>query len=371
VPPGPSRNGSNRAATGPLHVTDRLGPGPARHDTAVAGPNGFDGPPTGTARPVRRPGPPPAGARPGPTGRRPRTARQRRRRSTLIITLVILLLGLAAGVGAWWFASGRYSKVPDVSGEPRTTAQSALHRAGFDQIPISTEYSESVAKDAVIRTDPPSGSELTRDKTITLVVSSGKERFTVPDVRNGGLAAAQATLAKLPVRVSVARQPSDAVPPGQVVGTDPANGTQVRRGQTVRLLVSSGPPIIAVPDVTGQSQDDATKALTAAGFKVAVRQDFSDSVDEGQVLAQQPGGNSQAAKSSTVTIVVSQGPVLITVPDIPAGTSTADARTQLESLGLKVKVNKHFGGLLGQLVGLNPPAGSQLPRGDTVTLDVV
>jgi serine/threonine-protein kinase len=89
------------------------------------------------------------------------------------------------------------------------------------------------------------------------------------------------------------------------------------------------------------------------------------------VLGQQPGGNSQAAKSSTVTIVVSQGPVLITVPDIPAGTSTADARTQLESLGFKVKVNKHFGGLLGQLVGLNPPAGSQLQRGDTVTLDVV
>jgi serine/threonine-protein kinase len=361
-------NGKTGDMAAALLSTDRVGVDAGRHDTAVAGP------PHGSATAERngdgarrafagRPGAPP---RRPPT--RTRTARQRRRRSTIIITLVILLLGLLAGVGAWWMVSGRYSTVPNVSGESRSVAQLALRRAGFGQTGVTSEYSENVAKDSVIRTVPPSGSELTRNRSVTLVVSSGKERFTIPDVHDQSQQDAQAALAKFPFQISVVQQTSDSVPNGNVIGTDPSAGSQVKRGQTVRLLVSSGPAIIEVPDVTGQSQGDATQTLTNASFKVAVRQEISDDVDPGTVIDQQPAGNDHAAKFSTVTITVAQGS-LITIPSVSGDVGAA--KTELQSLGLKVKVHKRFGGLLGRLVDMSPSPGTQVHRGDTVNLDVI
>jgi len=361
-------NGKTGDMAAALLSTDRVGVDAGRHDTAVAGPPHGSATAEGNGDGARRA----FAGRPGAPPRRPatrtRTARQRRRRSTIIITLVILLLGLLAGVGAWWMVSGRYSTVPNVSGESRSVAQLALRRAGFGQTGVTSEYSENVAKDSVIRTVPPSGSELTRNRSVTLVVSSGKERFTIPDVHDQSQPDAQTALAKFPFQISVVQQTSDSVPNGNVIGTDPSAGSQVKRGQTVRLLVSSGPAIIDVPDVTGQSQGDATQTLTNASFKVAVRQEISDDVDPGTVIDQQPAGNDHAAKFSTVTITVAQGS-LITIPSVSGDVGAA--KTELQSLGLKVKVHKRFGGLLGQLVDMSPSPGTQVHRGDTVNLDVI
>jgi serine/threonine-protein kinase len=361
-------NGKTGDMAAALLSTDRVGVDAGRHDTAVAGPPHGSATAEGNGDGARRA----FAGRPGAPPRRPptrtRTARQRRRRSTIIITLVILLLGLLAGVGAWWMVSGRYSTVPNVSGESRSVAQLALRRAGFGQTGVTSEYSENVAKDSVIRTVPPSGSELTRNRSVTLVVSSGKERFTIPDVHDQSQQDAQAALAKFPFQISVVQQTSDSVPNGNVIGTDPSAGSQVKRGQTVRLFVSSGPAIIEVPDVTGQSQGDATQTLTNASFKVAVRQEISDDVDPGTVIDQQPAGNDHAAKFSTVTITVAQGS-LITIPSVSGDVGAA--KTELQSLGLKVKVHKRFGGLLGRLVDMSPSPGTQVHRGDTVNLDVI
>jgi len=361
-------NGKTGDMAAALLSTDRVGVDAGRHDTAVAGPPHGSATAEGNGDGARRA----FAGRPGAPPRRPatrtRTARQRRRRSTIIITLVILLLGLLAGVGAWWMVSGRYSTVPNVSGESRSVAQLALRRAGFGQTGVTSEYSENVAKDSVIRTVPPSGSELTRNRSVTLVVSSGKERFTIPDVHDQSQPDAQTALAKFPFQISVVQQTSDSVPNGNVIGTDPSAGSQVKRGQTVRLLVSSGPAIVEVPDVTGQSQGDATQTLTNASFKVAVRQEISDDVDPGTVIDQQPAGNDHAAKFSTVTITVAQGS-LITIPSVSGDVGAA--KTELQSLGLKVKVHKRFGGLLGRLVDMSPSPGTQVHRGDTVNLDVI
>ena len=359
-------NGKTGDMAAALLSTDRVGVDAGRHDTAVGGPPHGSATAEGNDRRAfaGRPGAPPPGRPPTRT----RTARQRRRRSTIIITLVILLLGLLAGVGAWWMVSGRYSTVPNVSGESRSVAQLALRRAGFGQTGVTSEYSENVAKDSVIRTVPPSGSELTRNRSVTLVVSSGKERFTIPDVHDQSQPDAQTALAKFPFQISVVQQTSDSVPNGNVIGTDPSAGSQVKRGQTVRLLVSSGPAIIDVPDVTGQSQGDATQTLTNASFKVAVRQDISDDVDPGTVIDQQPAGNDHAAKFSTVTITVAQGS-LITIPSVSGDVGAA--KTELQSLGLKVKVHKRFGGFLVHLVDMSPSPGTQVHRGDTVNLDVI
>src|SRR5205823_12817459 len=170
------------------------------------------------------------------------------------------------------------------------------------------------AKDNAVRTEPGAGAHLLPNKTITLVVSSGKERFAVPDVRNATADAAARALAKIPVRVVTTRQPDDSVSKDVVIGTDPATGTQVKRGATVRLLASTGPPVLAVPDVTNKPQDDATKILTDAGFKVTAAQDVSDTVPAGSVINQDPHAGTSLAKFSQVTIVVSIGARFVHLP---------------------------------------------------------
>jgi len=63
-------------------------------------------------------------------------------------------------------------------------------------------------------------------------------------------------------------QYSDTVPAGQIIGTDPAAGTQVPRDSKVRVIFSKGPQPIPIPDVRTKSVADATATLQAAGFPV-------------------------------------------------------------------------------------------------------
>src|SRR5699024_9015311 len=125
--------------------------------------------------------PPPPVVIPPPKRRKEVSARTRRRRRGLIAFVIILLLGIAAGVTAWWFASGRYSTVPNVRGASAAKATTALEDAGYQAGSTSSEFSETVPKGAVIETDPEMGSRVPRGNTVALVVSLGKDRIAVPD----------------------------------------------------------------------------------------------------------------------------------------------------------------------------------------------
>jgi len=78
----------------------------------------------------------------------------------------------------------------------------------------------------------------------------------------------------------------------------------------------------------------------------------------------------QLEKGHTVTITVSKGSETVTVPDIGTGTPVDQARTTLEGAGLKVKVRNILGGNSGTVFQLDPPSGTQVHRGDTVTVYV-
>ena len=108
----------------------------------------------------------------------------------------------------------------------------------------------------------------------------------------------------------------------------------VKLDSSVDLVVSKGLPPVDVPDVRGQQLADATTALEAAGLRAAVGdQAFSDTVPKGSVIDQSPRGGT-LTKGSTVTLTVSKGPDLVTVPDL-RGRSVEDAQRTLQDLGLK------------------------------------
>jgi eukaryotic-like serine/threonine-protein kinase len=377
VPPPPARSGPD-ASSARSAALNRPSPVDGT-DTDVLRKNHIDSYDTnvvprsvGTSRPGPPPPPPPVVT--PPRRRQPRSPRSVRRRRALIIALVVLLVGLGCAYGGWWLASGRFSQVPKVAGDSFLAAKHTLEQAGYKVARRpAPQFSETVPKDLVVSTDPRQGAQVARGRTITIVLSAGKERYTLPSTV-AGRTPAQVRSMLSTLRVNVAAEtspePSDTIKAGLVTRLSPAAGTQVKRNQNVMIFVSTGPPIIAVPAIApGTPYDQAVHKLKHARFAIKRVDDFSDTVAKDTVIAVEPTG--EARKFSTITVTVSKGPQLVAVPEIATGTSVRQATLRLKHLGFRVKVVKHFGGLLNEVVGMDPPAGTLVPPGTTVTIDVV
>jgi beta-lactam-binding protein with PASTA domain len=136
--------------------------------------------------------------------------------------------------------------------------------------------------------------------------------------------------------------------------------------------VSSGPPVVAVPDVSGKKKDDAVQALTKAGFTATFSQAFSDTVAEGLVISTTPPAGGSAVKFSSIGVVLSKGPESVTIPNITEGADPAEAKAALENLGLVVTIIKQDKGLFDfsgyRVLSVDPGPGSVVRKGSPVVL---
>jgi serine/threonine-protein kinase len=140
----------------------------------------------------------------------------------------------------------------------------------------------------------------------------------------------------------------------------------------VTLVISTGPPVVTVPSVVGQSRNEATSALKDAGFEVTYIDREDDSADPGTILAQDPGGDGRARRGSTVTLFVAKRPPRIPVPSV-GGLSLRDATDMLHALGLRVSSQDQpvtDPAQDGTVIGQDPPAGTDVRRGTRVQLAV-
>ncbi|MET9431983.1 Stk1 family PASTA domain-containing Ser/Thr kinase [Streptomyces sp. NPDC003036] len=191
-------------------------------------------------------------------------------------------------------------KVPDLEGKPLAEAKRELTKAGLTPGVVTKAFSREIEQGAVISTDPAPGTKRNPDSAVALVVSRGAP-VDVPDVTGDPVRDATRTLEAAGFAVKVApERVHSAQDAGAVASQSPADGRQAAKGDTVTLTVSKGPRMIAVPDVTGDSVDDARRELEAAGFEVEVEKAFpflSDTVSSQSV----PGGE-EAPEGSTITI---------------------------------------------------------------------
>ena len=195
------------------------------------------------------------------------------------------------------------------------------------------------------------------------------KKVTVPDVVGASQAAAEKALrdkgfsTDSTFETSTRRQ-------GEVIGQDPAGGTQKKKGSTVHLTVSSGPGQAAVPSVSGLGRRAAARKLVRAGFKVAEIEQNDDTVKKDHVIETRPAEGTPLDRGLTVTLVVSSGPQQVTVPD-ETGKTLDDARNDLENAGFKVSVTRQESTQAPDTVlSQNPASGGQAPKGSTVTLTV-
>jgi eukaryotic-like serine/threonine-protein kinase len=138
----------------------------------------------------------------------------------------------------------------------------------------------------------------------------------------------------------------------------------------VGLTVSAGPGSAQVPGTAGESQEEAVAALEEAGFQALVRKVNSEDVEAGIVIKSSPSGGSTATRGSTVVLTVSKGPRLIKVP-VLVGTQRSLAVQQIRSRGLTPSVEEEESSApRGEVIRQSPSAGSELPRGSSVTIVV-
>ncbi len=153
-------------------------------------------------------------------------------------------------------------------------------------------------------------------------------------------------------------------------GSDAEAGAQAVRGDTVKLTVSKGPAPVKVTSVVGATLEEATDELDKIGLKVTSSEAYSDTVKAGVIISQDPVSGADAHRGDTVTLVVSKGPELVTMPNV-FQMGYDEAKKKLEALGLKVDRKDSWGGFIGTVVDQSVPADTQVPKGTTVTLTVV
>jgi serine/threonine-protein kinase len=294
----------------------------------------------------------------------------RRRRAPWILGIIALALVAAAG-GAWWFLQGQTSPAPDVTGLTITQAQSALAGTGYQIAEGSPEFSESVPAGVIIATDPAPGEGIREAGTLSAVVSQGPERYPIPDLAGLAPDAAVDQLLTVPLATGGRTEVFDsAIPAGQVVGTDPPVGTSVAPNTPVDLLVSKGPEPISVADLTNRRVGTATAALEERGLVVEIIERFSEKIEQGRIIGQSPAPGTTIPSGSTVEILVSKGPPPVVVPNLIDMRRKA-AVAALEDLGLRVTVEAGEFTPLNRVISQVPAAGTEVPKGSTVTLRII
>jgi eukaryotic-like serine/threonine-protein kinase len=211
--------------------------------------------------------------------------------------------------------------VPAVANLRQGVAIQELEDAGL-KVTVDQEPSDKVKNDFAIRTLPREATKVTRGTRVRLFVSSGPEQLTVPDVTGLSRDSAESRLRDDGFGVSVSEEESDE-PEGDVISQSPAGGTELARGETVTITVSTGRPQVDVPDVIGLSERDANSKLRAAGLApVTQERTVTDPSQDGVVVEQRPGSGTQVDEGREVVIVIGvlevvEPPPTTTTPEVP------------------------------------------------------
>ena len=282
---------------------------------------------------------------------------------SVAVLAAILLALIGGGVALAAATSGSTVAVPSLVGLSTKSATDKVAASGLT-LRITTQTADD-PKDTVIGQHPAPGSFTSDNGSVSLVVSRGPPPVPVPDVTGQSPTDAQAALERAGFAVNVKHQYDETVPVDGVIGTDPAGGTQAPRDSTLQLLVSDGPAPVPVPDVGGKSFDEASQALTAAGFTVSRADDFDATIALGKVIRTDPAANQSASRGGQVTIHVSKGPETVKVPNL-VGQSLDAATQQLQAAGFQVDTQSYLPGRVVR--AQDPAAGTTVNKGTKVTL---
>ena len=332
-----------------------------------------------TVLPGRPPVPPPVSAPPPYAPAEPYyDYDEPARRRPIWPWLLALALVVSAGAAGWYvwtqiqnqLNTSKPVTVPLVLNLKQNNAVAQIKGVGLTP-KLQFKASLAIGKGFVISQDPTAGNRTAKGNQVTLVVSNGRPKTTVPDVKTQSLADALAALTQAHLKVNVVEINSDALA-NTVTATAPPGGAVVVWNTKVRVNVSKGPKPVPIPtDVIGQPYANVLSELQGAGFAVK-RQDVDSTQPKDTVVGTSPSPGQGAPPGSTVTVTVSKGPKTSAVPDVTSY-SQADAETTLSAAGFKVAVQTSpttDPTLDGVVISQSPPGSTQAKPGVKVTIVV-
>ena len=349
-------------------VAERMPP-PGPLVLAGLGAVGEDPHPTQVVGPTRelslfdqdRPDGPPAASRPARYAQVARVPRRTRSAAPFLLGAVITVLIAAAAFVLARPNVGPSVTVPLLVGQSRGAAEQTALDAKL-LIDPTTRASDDPAG-TVIAQDPAPGAFLAERTSVHVVLSRGPAPIKLPVLAGTTQdAATQALQGQFAVRV--VERPSDKVPKGSVITSDPLN--TAAPDSVVTIYVSTGPPLVVVPDVHGRSYASAVQRLANRRFGASRQDEFNDA-PAGQVLGTQPLAGDRAPCGSTVTVRVSKGPDLVDVPDF-TNMTIEQATAAAAAAGVQVQAQGVLGA--GRKVRAQAPqaADGKVKRNTVITL---
>jgi serine/threonine-protein kinase len=249
--------------------------------------------------------------------------------------------------------------VPSVVHQTEAEARRALAPLDF-HLRASNAYNEQVPRGTIIQQEPAPGRSLREGSAVSVLVSLGPPPVPVPDLTGLTVDQASQRLAGAQLALGGSTPRPDASVRAGVIVSWSGEGGQLPKGSRVDVVVSSGPPIVVVPDVAQNAKSfaDASAMLQGHGLRAVEDDEFSDSVPKGQIVATNPPAGAQAPNGSVVTVTVSKGPDLVAVPNV-RGMSVDAATRALEAQGFAVS---GVAGAPDRPVSYTSPAARTLAR---------
>lgn len=300
----------------------------------------------------------------------------RRRGAGAFVAVLVLLVGLVAGLG--YLLVRELSapdptpafEMPDVTETRVEDARRVLEGMGL-VVDVESVANERIPEGQVVQQQPEPGTELESGEQVRLTVSAGRGNARVPSLVGRSRDDAVSLLADGGFGVKVEEQSSRTIAQGSVASTRPEAGEEAEKGSTVVVVVSTGPPTKPVPDVAGLSPVEAAARLVREGFEPTEQPEASDTVAEGKVIGTDPAAGTAAAEGSEVALRVSSGPELVEVPDVRNKTAE-EAERILRGQGFRVVIQDAAASPAreGTVIAQTPSGGARVEKGSAVTITV-
>ncbi|MCR5054616.1 MAG: Stk1 family PASTA domain-containing Ser/Thr kinase [Lachnospiraceae bacterium] len=211
-----------------------------------------------------------------------------------------------------------------------------------------------------------------KEDTQTEETVEAEKTIEVPNLLGKTEAEAKEELEKLGLGIkNIGTASSDEYAEDLIMSQSVSAGEKVEKNTTIKVTLSSGKGEVSIPDVVGMTEASAINMLKDAGFKYSTEYAVSDSVQQGQVISQNPAGKSYGKEGDTITLFVSSGKETVEVPDV-TGKTESDALYLMQVAGLNTNLSRENSDSVaeGVVISQSVEAKRQIEKGTTINIVV-
>ncbi len=262
-------------------------------------------------------------------------------------------------------------KAPSLSGMTYEEAVAAATEKGLSIQVTEKVFSDDYKEGEIISQSIAKGKTVEASTPIEVTLALPVRDFKMPALVYKQEDVATQLLTNIGISPSVESLSSELLASGVVAEQSVQKDETVTPGDAVVMKVSTGSKPFAMPNVTGDTEENAVKTLRDSSLAVSVEYDYDAKVEEGHVISQSIAAGEDVTRGTTVTIVVCSSEDLIELSDV-SGLTQEEAKTKLEALGLKVEINEVYSDEVeeGLVMSQAPEAGTRQKAGSTVVLTI-